>query len=439
MTAHTSSLYQALLGMELFDAHTHLVGGRLGARELHDILLYHMAVSDLHGAGCPSGKRLTEFPGEPDEAEAHQRIREALPFLPQAEATSTSWAIRIILGDLYDWREPLSESNWRRLDAMIRERADDRAWHREILKRAAITGACTEVARRGNGADDDFFRYSLEWAFFTRCQWGENDTALYELERCWGQEPGPPAPITASGRPSSVRAITTLEDVHAALSWYLDHIPDYAVSVATHLSTDIAYRPVSESEMRHALDRRAHAGPEERDIYANYINEAFLSGLAKMSKTPLFQFSLGAEPLPFETGSRLNQTTLADLAGMVSRHPGLKFQCFCASSHANQGLCTLCRELPNLSLAGYWWHNFFPAIITQIMSERMDMLPMNQQVGFFSDAYCVEWAYAKSIVVRRLLASVLSEKISQGQMTEETSLKFAQTVLRDTGRHFANL
>ena len=50
---------QALAELPIIDTHTHLVGGRLGARGLHDLLLYHMLISDLHAAGCPSGERLT--------------------------------------------------------------------------------------------------------------------------------------------------------------------------------------------------------------------------------------------------------------------------------------------------------------------------------------------------------------------------------------------
>ena len=99
-----------------------------------------------------------------------------------------------------------------------------------------------------------------------------------------------------------------------------------------------------------------------------------------MATQIVFQFSLGAEPLPYETGSRLSQQTIAQLADMIGRHPQLRFQCFLSSRHANQSLCTLARELPNLSLAGYWWHNFFPATIVRVMEERLDMLP-DQQAG----------------------------------------------------------
>ena len=51
----------------------------------------------------------------------------------------------------------------------------------------------TEIARRSNGEDDARLQYALEWGFFTRCQWGEFDTALYELERCWGRSPESPS------------------------------------------------------------------------------------------------------------------------------------------------------------------------------------------------------------------------------------------------------
>lgn len=423
-------LREALEEVPVLDAHTHLVGGKLGARGLHDILLYHMAVSDLYAAGCPSGARLTQYPGWPTEAEAHARIKEALPYLDGARNTSIQWGIRMILRDLYEWEEPVRASNWRALDERIRERADDRAWHREIVRRARIERICTEISRREEGQDDYLLQYSLEWAFFTRCQWGKFDTALYELERCWGVAPGAAAPIGGM-RPPAERTIRTLDDVQDAIRWYVDQIPIRDIlSTATHLSTDLDYRAVSAAEMAAALTRRSEAGALERDIYASYVHEAFLTALEeRFGDGLLFQFSFGAEPLPFETDSRLAQRTIGQLAAMIGRHPKLRFQCYLSSAHANQSLCTLCRELPNLSLAGFWWHNFFPSIMARVMTERLDMLPINRQVGFFSDAYCVEWTWAKAVLVKRVLASVLAEKIRLGQYDFEMALGVARGIL----------
>jgi len=59
--------------------------------------------------------------------------------------------------------------------------------------------------------------------------------------------------------------------------------------------------------------------------------------------------SLGAEPLSYETGGRIAQRTIQQLATMVARNPGQRFQCLLAGRHADQSLCTLARDLPNFS------------------------------------------------------------------------------------------
>jgi hypothetical protein len=422
-----TELEEALADVPILDIHTHLVGGKLAARGLHDVLLYHMVVSDLYAAGCPTGARLTQFPGWPSRDEADARIKEAIPYLKHIQNTSSFWGVRIILRELYGWTDAIDAGNWKKLDALIRERADDRAWARSVLDRARIQRTGTELARRGKGEDDDRLQYALEWGFFTRTQWGEFDTALYELERCWGKSPESPAPIGGGARPATEREIRTLGDVHAAIAHYVNSIPfGRILSTATHLSTDIDYRPVSDDEMARALARRSQAGPAERDCYASYVNEAFLTALAAHAGEIVFQFSFGAEPLPFETASRLSQRTIGQVAELIGRHPKLRFQCFLASRHANQSMCTLARELPNFSLAGYWWHNFFPDTMAQVMRERLEMVPSNKQVGFFSDAYCVEWSFAKALMVRKILARALAERIEIGQFDLAGALDFAR-------------
>ncbi len=426
-------LEQALGDLPILDAHTHLTAGKLSARGLHDILLYHMVVSDLYSAGCPSGSRLTEYPGRPTDEEARDRIEQALPYLPYIRNTSCYWGLRTILADLYGWEKPVTKENWKKLDGLIRERADDHAWQRQVMREAKIEKFVTEWARREGGLDSDILHYSMEWAFFTRTQRDEFDTALYELERCWGRKPESPIPHAAAKRPVPDREIRTLDDVHAAMAYYVNELTQTPVlSMATHISTDIVFRKVSDSEMAAALARRLSAGPEERDTYASYIHEAFLTALKPYADKIVFQFSFAAEPLPHETASIVPQRAITHLADIAARHPKIKFLCFVASRHADQSLCTLGRELPNFSLAGYWWHNFFPDAIRQVLGERLDMLAVNKQIGFFSDAYSIEWAYAKTRIVKKQLAAVLAEKIRQGQYSIIDAADIARAILHDT-------
>ncbi len=199
--------------------------------------------------------------------------------------------------------------------------------------------------------------------------------------------------------------------------------------IPTAPKTTGVQRPGPSSTDVAALAGRATAGEAERDIYASYVNEQFLAALNDHAHEIVLQFSLGAEPLPFETSSRLSERTIGQLGEIIGRHPTLRFQCMLASRHANQGLCTLARELPNLSLAGYWWHNFFPSAIAQVMEERLDMLPATKQIGFLSDAYVVEWAYAKAQVVRRLLAETLARSVERGRFTRDDAVTFARMTL----------
>lgn len=425
-------LLEGLNAVPLLDIHTHLDSAHLVARGLHDILLYHMIVSDLVSAGCPSRDRLPE---EPEEFEVKRRIEEALPYLEDIQNTAIFWGVRIVLKDLYGWEGAITKENWHRLDGLIRERSKDAGWAVEIMDKAGIQRACTELWRQREGSQDKLLQYALEWAFFTRSQWGVNDIPLYELERAWNQ-PGPSAPLPVtlgSGRPVLARSIVTLEDVHAAIEHYVERIPyGKILSTAQHISTDINYRLVSQADMAAALKRRPHATEADRDVYASYILEAFLQALESRPEHIVYQFSIGAEPLPFETGSKLRPETVFELAAIMERHSNLHFQAFLSSEHANQALCTLARELPNLSLAGYWWHNFFPAVIRKIIHERLDMLATNKQVGFFSDAYCLDWAYAKSVLVRKQWAEVLAFKIEQGQYSVDEALIIARQCLYDS-------
>ncbi|MCL1793786.1 MAG: hypothetical protein FWG34_07945 [Oscillospiraceae bacterium] len=428
-----NEIYNELCKIPMLDAHTHIDASHMCARGLHDILLYHMVISDLYSAGCPEGSRLSEEPGE---AEIEQRIKSALPYIKHIQNTSCFWGMKTILCDLYDWEEDITEENWRKIDAVIRAKSEQK-WAKEILGKTNIKRVSTELWRGHGGLHDEVFQYSLEWAFFTRNQWNTYDTALLELEHAWNQDiPGAPLGVTADKESLNFKKkIKDIDDVAEAVRHYCEKIPyEKIISTASHLSTDITYAPVTREQMVEALKNRAGAGEIERDIYANYINELYYKALSEKSAKIVLNYSIGAEPLPYESGSKLRTETVFELAGLIDKYKNLNFSFYLSSQHQNQALCTLARELPNVSLTAYWWHNFFPWSIRQLISQRLDMLPANKQVGFFSDAYCVDWVYAKAMIVRKQLAEVLAEKIAQGQYSFESALATAKQIVYETPR-----
>ena len=410
-TALVRTIEEGLASFQWLDVHTHLDASHLGARGLHDVLLYHMVLSDLKSAGMEQNARLSEHP---DDSEVSRRIDAALPYLPAIGNTSCVWGVRIILAELYDWREAVTADNWRAIHDRIKERNGDARWHREMMRKAGVARAMSEWARRHDGSADDVLDYCYELAFFSRAKAGVHDIPLRELEAATGRD------------------VRTLADVDEAMAAYMAAIPRGQVrSTAQHISTDIRYSAVSREQMAQALANRDQAGPAERDIYASYLLRYFLGELQKLGSV-VSQFSIGAEPAGEETYSILHQDTIAAVEGLLREFPRLHFQVFLASDHANQAFCSLARQYGNFSLAGYWWHSFFPPFIERAMEARLDMVSSARQVGFFSDAYCLEWQYAKAVMVRKLLARVLVKKIEAGQYTTDLALDIARRILRET-------
>jgi len=199
-----------------------------------------------------------------------------------------------------------------------------------------------------------------------------------------------------------------------------------------HISTDIIYTEYTKDEIQEAINSRETANAHEQSVYASTILNTFLNELQERETKTAFQFSLGAEPLPFESGTWLRQQTIKDISVLLNRYPHVHFMCFNASNHANQSLCTLIREYQNFSIAGFWWHSFFPSIMKSHINERLDMVPLNRQCGFFTDAYSIDWVYGKSKLLMELHASIFAEKVEQNYYTYDDVKYIAQKIFFNT-------
>ena len=275
------ALEEGLREIPLLDIHTHLDAAHLTARGLHDVLLYHMIVSDLGSAGCPSRARLSE---DPDEDEAQARLAEAIPYValhPEHQrllgrAHHPARPLRLArmpdhAGQLAALATPSSASGRRRRVAAGDPAAGRGAarLHR-VVARPRWRRPTTSSSTRWNGPS-------------SRAPSGASTTSRSTSWSAPGTSPGRrrryPSP-SATGRPQLERTIRTLDDVHAAIAHYVRCIPyDRVLSTAQHISTDLNLRPVSEAQMAAALRPRDHATPVDRDVYASYILEAFLTAL----------------------------------------------------------------------------------------------------------------------------------------------------------------
>jgi hypothetical protein len=50
------------------------------------------------------------------------------------------------------------------------------------------------------------------------------------------------------------------------------------------------------------------------------------------------------------------------------------------------------------------------------------------ELPILDDCYCVEWSYAKAVLVRKILARVLADRVQLGQFSVERSVCFARAI-----------
>jgi glucuronate isomerase len=154
-------------------------------------------------------------------------------------------------------------------------------------------------------------------------------------------------------------------------------------------------------------------------------------------KTKVYQLVYGTQ---FPTGglahgiARSNENFATGLAHLLYEYGDLHFNILSGYEPHEPILCSLCLAYSNISLGGFWWGMFYPSVMHAAWSRRLDMVPTTRLMGFFSDAYCIDWMYGRLRMTQRVLANVLAEKIEQGFYTRKQALKVAGDILHDTPR-----
>ena len=84
---------------------------------------------------------------------------------------------------------------------------------------------------------------------------------------------------------------------------------------------------------------------------------------------------------------------------------------------------------------GHWWYSNIPAYITHDLRARLQAVPKTKLIGYYSDAYKLEFVLPKYNMYRRLLAQTLADDfIRPGLMNEKQALDLAQLLLRDNSK-----
>ncbi len=86
---------------------------------------------------------------------------------------------------------------------------------------------------------------------------------------------------------------------------------------------------------------------------------------------------------------------------------------------------------PNVVTNGHWWYSNIPAYIVPDTRARLQAVPKTKQIGYYSDAYKLEFILPKYNMYRRILAGILADDfVRPGVYTESQAVELARLLLR---------
>jgi glucuronate isomerase len=405
----------------MVDIHSHIDGSHPHARTPRDIMFYHYLVTELRSAGMPLELVSRDLPVE-------DAVRNAVPFLPLIRNTSTYWYFTKMLKELYDFSyDEINMENVNGLLEAIEKGSKQPDRYKRILGEKAkiektfLTITYNEPKLR---FDSQFFAGALRLDPLIS---NLNKASVESLEKVTGN------------------SIESIDDFSDSLGHIFKTFSDCVAATVSFQPEDSFTNP-TDSEAATAyknLTKDGKLSPKEKQSLMSYT---FRTALKCAEESGLvFQVMLGAKrPVAGAAPSDYAITgaesyTASTLCPLFGEFSGLKFDVVTATPLLSHQLAVISKNYPNVHVSGYWWYAFYPTFIKQFLRERLQMLPRNKSNGFFSDAYVVEWSYAKSAMVRLQVAKVLSEMVEDGYITTELAKELAVDVLDRNARNLYNL
>ncbi|MDX2038473.1 MAG: hypothetical protein SFX72_17640 [Isosphaeraceae bacterium] len=410
----------------IVDPHTHIRNDRPNAPDLAALMSYHWVQTELRAVGMPLGDLETTLPVD-------ERVRRSIPYLARMRNTAMSWCLFRIFRDLYDFHDPvITESNYRSLIDAVAASGADPGWASSVLRERC--NIRTYVTSLGNKSADD----------------GRNpENAFYMLDAHYLFCPGvatdlEPFFVGCTKKPQYVSALTDFlgelpGDLHRLDQLLKDRLDQVVAGrvrfTNTFLPIEQRFTEPDPAATATALTR-ASKGAElidaEIDDLTRFVTWKVLEWHHEHRKA--FQIAVGAEYFICDGKSipRYQQSWTSEMARAFHRFGNARFDLMPASDLMMQEATVLARQFPNVSLSGYWWHNFFPPLIERNVALRAQVAPMTKWAGFLCDAYYVEWSYGKLQVVKKSMARAFAGLVEAGYYEEDEVPGILEQVLHHT-------
>jgi glucuronate isomerase len=391
-------LYTEICRIPLIDPHSHIDPHRPVSRSLDDILGYHYYTELAHSAGMSRAPLAKEVP-------PRERVRAILGHMDRFDNTAQyGWFLEIartFLGFEGD-RVTAADCDW------LCDTADrvfgQPDWEDQVIRKTNL-----ESIFLTNEFDDPLTGFDTKR--YVPCL--RTDALVFNLHQdAVGQRLAKATGIEPGDLASLKQALTKLFERFVARG-----------ARACAISLPPGFEP------RRASDINQPAG-----IFW------MLAGLCREFGVP-FDLMIGVNRSVYENGVYQGQdlfdqrTSLLQYRYLFNAFPEVTFCISVLSSGQNQELASYSWIFPNVVTSGHWWYSNIPCHIEHDLRARLQAVPKTKQIGYYSDAYKLEFVLPKYNMYRRILASVLADDfVRPGVYTVERALECARLLLRENVR-----
>jgi glucuronate isomerase len=413
-------LFEVFAGWPIFDPHSHIDAHRPAARNLDEILGYHYYTELAHSAGMPVGQVAPTL-------DPRARATNLAAYLDRIDNTvQFSWLVEIA--------RTFHEFEADRIDSSTIA---------DLYQRAERSG--------GQGADWDelvWTKTNLEAVFLTN----EFDDPLsgFDTTRyvpCLRtddlvlklHEPATAARLRRATNVDVQDAVSLRLALGALFQYFVDR---GARACAISLPPDFVPERPGPSRASTPIRRALHGMDLRPDEHAEVRQFVFWTLAEFCAEYGLpFDLMIGpvrtVYPAGVVGGRDLfdRRVSLYDYRALFNHFAGVVFPVSTLSPDASAELVAYAWIFPNVVPLGHWWYSNVPQFIAADLRARLQAVPKVKQVGYYSDAYKLEFILPKFNMYRRLLAEALAEQAIRGQgWSHDRAIELARLVLLDNPR-----
>ena len=410
MDALVADLIAAFEEIPLIDPHSHIDPLSPTARSLEDILGYHYYTELAHSAGM--SQQVLHPP-----VSSRERVREILHYMSHYDNTAQyRWFVDIarIFLQFPSQQVTAADADW--LCEAAERIFQQPQWEAEVRQRTRL-----EKIFLTNEFDDPL--EGFDTSVYVPCL--RTDTLVFQFHQ--------PSTRQRLAACTGIEAYDAPSIRRAFLALFERFVHHGAKACAISLPPSFTPLPLSDADLNAALRQPDHPA----------LAPALFWLLAECCHTFQLPFDLmiGVQRRVYRHGVFQGQdlfdqrTSLIQYQELFNTFPNVLFPISVLTSNQNQELVAYAWIFPNVIINGHWWYSNTPPYIRKDLTERITAVPKNKLIGYYSDAYKLEFVLPKYRMYRQILAEVLAaEFIRPGLLDETGAIALGRQLLYDNVR-----